>query len=423
MFDTSKYKIGLSPKALILFRSISAEFFATYIFIFAITCFYVNLIYIPFLAQSIIVGGLVTLFSAIVVSAAFGAHFNPAITFAAMLLRIVSIPIGIGYILAQLAAAVIASLSVMLVFGRGVAVLRNVVVQKGAGNSYYHSFNAEVIYTFIFVLIVYLVAWCAVEFPYALMIEYPQTEINLSPVLQQNDDNLINDLVLGEEEQTPMEEPDHEYYDDEEVPLSPQAGEMDDPRIRASIPPSLGTAHPDVNEANFLISAVDEQNNSSLTKLAREKKEIFSGDVGRTIPLELESEGPMITATVRSLQIKTAYIPIAIGVTLSFLSMISGTTSGGAFNPARAFGPAVLSGMCIGQWVYWIGDLLGAFLAVVIGYTLFSNKVFIPLSSTSSEVEEIEGDNYDQAELAASPDAGDQTIYVGTPDSEALEMV
>jgi hypothetical protein len=38
--------------------------------------------------------------------------------------------------------------------------------------------------------------------------------------------------------------------------------------------------------------------------------------------------------------------------------------SGGAFNPARAFGPAVISGKGWShQWVYWIGDFTGAALA------------------------------------------------------------
>ena len=75
-------------------------------------------------------------------------------------------------------------------------------------------------------------------------------------------------------------------------------------------------------------------------------------------PINYNSE---ITA-VRALQIKTAYIAIAIGITLSFLS-ISGTSSGGAFNPTRAIGAAIIAWKWLGQWVFWVGDLLGAGLA------------------------------------------------------------
>ena len=61
---------------------------------------------------------------------------------------------------------------------------------------------------------------------------------------------------------------------------------------------------------------------------------------------------------------KAGFAPVAIGFTLGFLCLIGGTISGGAFNPARAFGPTIISGQGWGhQWVYWVGDLSGAALA------------------------------------------------------------
>jgi aquaporin related protein len=60
---------------------------------------------------------------------------------------------------------------------------------------------------------------------------------------------------------------------------------------------------------------------------------------------------------------KAGFAPIAIGFTLGFLAFIGGSISGGAFNPARAFGPALLSGIWDNQWLYWIADFLGAGLA------------------------------------------------------------
>ena len=61
---------------------------------------------------------------------------------------------------------------------------------------------------------------------------------------------------------------------------------------------------------------------------------------------------------------KAGFAPVAIGFTLGFLGLIGGTVSGGAFNPARAFGPTLVSGKGWGNhWIYWIGDLLGAGLA------------------------------------------------------------
>ena len=61
---------------------------------------------------------------------------------------------------------------------------------------------------------------------------------------------------------------------------------------------------------------------------------------------------------------KAGFAPVAIGFTLGFLCLIGGTVSGGAFNPARAFGPTLVSGSGWGyHWIYWVGDFLGAGLA------------------------------------------------------------
>ena len=51
---------------------------------------------------------------------------------------------------------------------------------------------------------------------------------------------------------------------------------------------------------------------------------------------------------------------IAIGVTVVFDILIGGPVSGASMNPARSFGPALLSGIWQDQWVYWIGPFVGA---------------------------------------------------------------
>ena len=52
-----------------------------------------------------------------------------------------------------------------------------------------------------------------------------------------------------------------------------------------------------------------------------------------------------------------------IGLTVFVGSLIAGTITGAAFNPARAFGPAIVAGDLHGQVVYWAGPLLGAIVA------------------------------------------------------------
>ena len=55
-----------------------------------------------------------------------------------------------------------------------------------------------------------------------------------------------------------------------------------------------------------------------------------------------------------------------VGLTLIFAIMIGGPLTGAALNPARAFGPAVLSGTMTAQAVYWIGPILGAIAAALL---------------------------------------------------------
>ncbi|KAI9105523.1 aquaporin-like protein [Phlyctochytrium arcticum] len=76
-----------------------------------------------------------------------------------------------------------------------------------------------------------------------------------------------------------------------------------------------------------------------------------------------ESVGRYLTIYTTSGNTKAGFAPFAIGFTLGFLGLIGGTVSGGAFNPARAFGPALFSGHWDHHWVYWGGDFLGAALA------------------------------------------------------------
>lgn len=58
--------------------------------------------------------------------------------------------------------------------------------------------------------------------------------------------------------------------------------------------------------------------------------------------------------------------PFAIGLTIALDIMAIGPLTGGAVNPARAFGPAIASGHWTNQAVYWIGPLIGGALAAFV---------------------------------------------------------
>lgn len=55
-----------------------------------------------------------------------------------------------------------------------------------------------------------------------------------------------------------------------------------------------------------------------------------------------------------------------VGLTLIPSIMVGGTLTGAAANPARAFGPAIISGNITAQAVWWIGPILGAIIAALL---------------------------------------------------------
>ena len=57
---------------------------------------------------------------------------------------------------------------------------------------------------------------------------------------------------------------------------------------------------------------------------------------------------------------------IAIGFTLIGNILVGASLTGAAFNPARAFGPALVVGHWQDQWIYWVGPMLGAAVAALL---------------------------------------------------------
>jgi MIP family channel proteins len=81
--------------------------------------------------------------------------------------------------------------------------------------------------------------------------------------------------------------------------------------------------------------------------------------------------------------------PIAIGLTIAFDIMAFGPLTGGAVNPARAFGPALASGRWANQLVYWIGPLVGGAAAALLDHHFFMEPARpVPLEREARTTEE-----------------------------------
>ena len=65
----------------------------------------------------------------------------------------------------------------------------------------------------------------------------------------------------------------------------------------------------------------------------------------------------------------------AIGISIVLGILVAGPFTGGALNPARAFGPALAATHWQNQGIYWVGPLAGGFLAGFLYDSLFLKKI------------------------------------------------
>jgi len=98
--------------------------------------------------------------------------------------------------------------------------------------------------------------------------------------------------------------------------------------------------------------------------------------LGKAIAIET-----VLTFFLMSAVMGTALSPAAhriggfgVGLTLVIGTLLGGPLTGAALNPARAFGPAFISGQWVSQGVYWVGPILGALLAAFLWEKLLLPK-------------------------------------------------
>ncbi|XP_057477816.1 aquaporin TIP4-1-like [Actinidia eriantha] len=71
--------------------------------------------------------------------------------------------------------------------------------------------------------------------------------------------------------------------------------------------------------------------------------------------------------------------PLLTGLVVGANIMAGGAFSGASMNPARSFGPALVSGDWTDHWVYWVGPLIGGGLAGFIYENCFIVRSHVPL--------------------------------------------
>ena len=61
-----------------------------------------------------------------------------------------------------------------------------------------------------------------------------------------------------------------------------------------------------------------------------------------------------------------AYTPFVIPFLYAVMVPLEAHISGTSTNPARTFGPALISGRWDGWWIYWVGPMIGTLIAIVV---------------------------------------------------------
>lgn len=96
---------------------------------------------------------------------------------------------------------------------------------------------------------------------------------------------------------------------------------------------------------------------------------LLAGDFAGAVVEAIGAFLLVLAVIVTALSVNKAlrqWAPLVIGTTLGFAVMTLGPLTGGAFNPARWFGPALIGDNFGGTWPYLVGPAVGALLAVAV---------------------------------------------------------
>ena len=74
--------------------------------------------------------------------------------------------------------------------------------------------------------------------------------------------------------------------------------------------------------------------------------------------------GFVIMGVATDARTPAAIAPFAIGATVFAGALVTGPLTGGSFNPARSFGPALASGVWTAHWLYWLAPIAGMSLGM-----------------------------------------------------------
>lgn len=104
---------------------------------------------------------------------------------------------------------------------------------------------------------------------------------------------------------------------------------------------------------------------------------LLNGDVMSALGVEMILTFFLVTVIFMTAVHKKApagMYGLAIGGMIFLIHLVGVPLTGASVNPARTFGPAVISGFWEFHWIYWVGPIIGGIIAGLIMNYLFVKK-------------------------------------------------
>lgn len=308
-------------------RMYLGEFFATFIFIFAVCATTLNtpILNIP------TIGPIAAGFAAFCVVFCFGGHFNTAVTIGAMVGKKMDTKTGLIYIALQLVASFLAVGLINVLFP-GSTNSDSLMVKPPDSSSMTAAVFMEFFLTFILVLVIFRSAMGVQVKPKIESKPAAEAEAEVADKTKENTEATTVDATA-------------EIGDTANVSADTAAATVP---IDSAATDTAANANPE----DSTVIQIEDSSNSNTTLLEN--------------PKEFQSR-------LKASETRKNHAPLVIGLTIAFLATMGGTVSGGAFNPLRPTAPAFFTLNFNYLWIYWLGDCLGGLTAGLVHYHLFED--------------------------------------------------
>jgi glycerol uptake facilitator-like aquaporin len=292
-----------------------------------------------------------------------GTHMNPFITLGFVFVKDFSVIKGVAYICAQLIASVCAAVLAPLPFmtasddsGFPYDLAAATVVHPYPGIKSGVVIIMEAILTLLFVFFLFMISFDPEDSTYlpqrSLRLKY-----SLTPAQAQKGAAAVKHILARQ----------HGHHHTRRASQSTLEDMGDEEAAAGTNGEQSGTySQPAATSSSSSSSSDDSSESTSVDNMSGE--EIIAHLMKDMAPQFYRLERSVDNA---SRQIVQFLISFAFGLVIAVVIWTGSTISGGGFNAARVFGPAIINNDWTDQYAYWVGGLIGCILACLLYHFVY----------------------------------------------------